>query len=98
MYDECYFCLDQLSKLKKESTASFFCKFWRSRGTKEPAYITVFLILVWILHLQKEKDKVAVQRTPPEYQGLVDVYVAGSRASESLESQILNTSLRSKYT
>ena len=41
MYDKCYFCLDQLPKLKKESTASFFIKFWRSRGTKEPAYITV---------------------------------------------------------
>ena len=41
MYDKCYFCLDQLPKLKKESTASFFRKFWRSRGTKEPAYITV---------------------------------------------------------
>ena len=41
MYDKCYFCLDQLPKLKKESTASFFVTFWRSRGTKEPAYITV---------------------------------------------------------
>ena len=42
MYDKCYFCLDQLPKLKKESTASFFVTFWRSRGTKEPAYITVY--------------------------------------------------------
>ena len=42
MYDKCYFCLDQLPKLKKESTASLLRKFWRSRGTKEPAYITVF--------------------------------------------------------
>ena len=59
----------------------------------------LFLILVWILHLsRKEKENVAVPRTPPEYQGVVDVYVAGSKASESLESQILNTSLRSKYT
>ena len=44
MYDKCYFCLDQLPKLKKESTASFFVTFWRSRGTKEPAYITVVYI------------------------------------------------------
>ena len=43
MYDKCYFCLDQLPKLKKESTASFFVTFWRSRGTKEPAYITVII-------------------------------------------------------
>ena len=42
MYDKCYFCLDQLPKLKKESTASFFVNFGRSRGTKEPTYITVF--------------------------------------------------------
>ena len=27
MYDKCYFCLDQLLKLKKESTASFFVNF-----------------------------------------------------------------------
>ena len=32
----------QLPKLKKES--KLFRKFWRSRGTKEPAYITVVLI------------------------------------------------------
>ena len=41
MYDKCYFCLDQLPKLKKESTASVFVNFGRSRGTKEPTYITV---------------------------------------------------------
>ena len=41
MYDKCYFCLYQLQKLKKESTASFFVNFVRSRGTKEPTYITV---------------------------------------------------------
>ena len=44
MYDKCYFCLDQLPKLKKESTASFFVNFGRSRGTKEPTYITVFRV------------------------------------------------------
>ena len=27
MYDKFYFCLDQLPKLKKESTASFFVNF-----------------------------------------------------------------------
>ena len=41
MYDKCYFYLDQLPKLKKESTASFFVNFGRSRRTKEPTYITV---------------------------------------------------------
>ena len=44
MYDKCYFCLDQLPKLKKESTASFFVNFGRSRGTKEPTYITVLYV------------------------------------------------------
>ena len=34
MYDKCYFCLDQLPKLKKESTASFFRKFWEEPGYK----------------------------------------------------------------
>ena len=48
MYDKCYFCLDQLPKLKKESTASFFVNFGRSRGTKEPTYITVCLFSVLI--------------------------------------------------
>ena len=49
MYDICYFCWDQLPKLKKESTASFFVNFGRNRGTKEPAYITVCLIKVSLL-------------------------------------------------
>ena len=44
MYDKCYFCLDQLPKLKKRIHSKLFCKFWRSRGTKEPAYITVLKI------------------------------------------------------
>ena len=44
MYDKCYFCWDQLPKLKKESTASFFVNFGRNRGTKEPAYITVQVV------------------------------------------------------
>ena len=42
MYDQCYFCLVQLPKFKKESTASFFVNFRRSRVTKEPAKLTVF--------------------------------------------------------
>ena len=46
MYDKCYFCLDQLPKLKKESTTSFFVNFGRSRGTKEPTYITVYITAV----------------------------------------------------
>ena len=46
MYDKCYFCLDQLPKSKKESTASFFINFGRSRGTKEPTYITVYIFWV----------------------------------------------------
>ena len=45
MYDKCYFCLDQLPKLKKESTPSFFVNFGRSRVTKEPTKLTVLLIV-----------------------------------------------------
>ena len=48
MYDKCYFCLDQLSELKKEYTASFFVNFGRSRGTKEPTYITVISFKLYI--------------------------------------------------
>ena len=44
MYDKCYFCLDQLPKLKKESTASFFINFGRSRVTKEPTKLTVLIL------------------------------------------------------
>ena len=51
MYDKCYFCLDQLPKLKKESTASFFVNFGRSRGTKEPTYITVYVGHAIFMHL-----------------------------------------------
>ena len=43
MYDKCYFCLDQLPKLKKRIHSKLFRKFWRNRGTKEPAYITVVI-------------------------------------------------------
>ena len=54
MYDKCYFCLDQLPKLKKESTASFFVNFGRSRGTKEPTYITVYnVIQIYCTETQK---------------------------------------------
>ena len=48
MYDKCYFCLDQLPKLKKESTASFFVNFGRNRGTKEPTYITVYQMFLFL--------------------------------------------------
>ena len=63
MYDKCYFCLDQLPKLKKESTASFFVTFWRSRGTKEPAYITVHDDHTYhrVMTLTSEQDKMQTQ-------------------------------------
>ena len=59
MYDKCYFCLDQLPKLKKESTASFFVNFGRSRGTKEPTYITV---IDEILSHSEERYKCNIQQ------------------------------------
>ena len=33
MYDKCYFCLDQLPKLKKEATARFFVNFGATKIT-----------------------------------------------------------------
>ena len=60
----------------------------------------LFPIIVWILYLYGEKKnwKGSCTEDPARIPRVVDVYVAGSKASESLESQILNTSLRSKYT
>ena len=59
MYDKCYFCLDQLPKLKKESTASFFVNFGgagvqKSRPTLLYTISTSsFLLLqLWLMHDQ----------------------------------------------
>ena len=61
MYDKCYFCLDQLPKLKKRIHSKLFRKFWRSRGTKEPAYITVnnfyFVLSMWQIYFSKQLAK-----------------------------------------
>ena len=64
MYDKCYFCLDQLPKLKKESTASFFVNFGRSRGTKEPTYITVNLYGALEIDIIALLQIVQIQRLP----------------------------------
>jgi len=66
MYDKCYFCLDQLPKLKKESTASFFVNFGRSRGTQEPTYITVVNARHWLGNMRSRRRST-----------LLDLYLAG---------------------
>ena len=44
MYDKCYFCLDQLPKLKKESTASFFVNFGGAGVQKSrPTLLYIFV-------------------------------------------------------
>ena len=53
MYDKSYFCLDQLPKLKKESTASFFVNFGgagvqKSRPTLLYAHFVIFDIFVQV--------------------------------------------------
>ena len=64
MYDKCYFCLDQLPKLKKESTASFFVNFGRNRGTKEPTYITVICSL-----FRNRGLLTCVEKAAPQWRG-----------------------------
>ena len=46
MYDKCYFCLDQLPKLKKESTASFFVNFGGARVQKSRPTLLYWLSAV----------------------------------------------------
>ena len=60
----------------------------------------LFPIIVWILYLYGEKKnwKGSCTEDPARIPRVVDVYVAGSKSSKSLESQILNMSLPSKYT
>ena len=62
MYDKCYFYLDQLPKLKKESTASFFVNFGgagvqKSRPTLLYTISTSsFLLLqLWLMHDQTSR-------------------------------------------
>ena len=49
MYDKCYFCLDQLPKLKKESTASFFVNFGGAGVQKSQPTL---------LYFQKNEEKI----------------------------------------
>ena len=46
MYDKCYFCLDQLPKLKKESTASFFVNFGGAGVQKSRPTLLFFISIV----------------------------------------------------
>ena len=48
MYDKCYFCLDQLPKLKKESTASFFVNFGGAGVQKSRPTLLYFLLSAFL--------------------------------------------------
>ena len=54
MYDKYYFCLDQLPKLKKESTASFFVNFGGT-GVQKSQPTLLYLDLVVKLNQIKYK-------------------------------------------
>ena len=47
MYDKCYFCLDQLPKLKKESTASFFVNFGGA-GVQKSRPTLLYLVQIFV--------------------------------------------------
>ena len=59
MYDKCYFCLDQLPKLKKESTASFFVNFGGAGVQKSrPTLLYILCVLfLYILHIDLSQKK-----------------------------------------
>ena len=73
MYDKCYFCLDQLPKLKKRIHSKLFRKFWRSRGTKEPAYITVGVDCLTFLHWQRYLHAPSLYKLNPPAHEVVPV-------------------------
>ena len=54
MYDKCYFCLDQLPKLKKESTASFFVNFGGAGVQKSGP--TLLYLSKWFVYIQGFMD------------------------------------------
>ena len=47
MYDKCYFCLDQLPKLKKESTSSFFVNFGGAGVQKSRPTLLYMKHILW---------------------------------------------------
>ena len=55
MYDKCYFCLDQLPKLKKESTASFFVNFGGA-GAQKSRPTLLYLKFLEILEILLEYE------------------------------------------
>ena len=57
MYDKCYFCLDQLPKLKKESTASFFVNFGGTGVQKSQPTLLYMLIISFAFAGKKQMWK-----------------------------------------
>ena len=68
MYDKCYFCLDQLPKLKKESTASFFVNFGGAGVQKSRP--TLLYIKQYKSQRQKWKDTKIQEDKMKELQSL----------------------------
>ena len=44
-------------EVEKRIHSKLFRKFWRSRGTKEPAYITVYIFDLCVAHLRVQKQE-----------------------------------------
>ena len=65
MYDKCYFCLDQLPKLKKESTASFFVNFGGA-GVQKSRPTLLYWVLATRIMLHKSLN---VFRWPRAFRG-----------------------------
>ena len=83
MYDKCYFCLDQLPKLKKESTASFFVNFggagvqksrptllqFTSTGTKIYFKREIFIVIRKVGKMLEESEQEWPEEGRRQYHG-----------------------------
>ena len=72
MYDKCYFCLDQLPKLKKESTASFFVNFGGAGVQKSRP--TLLYILHWTLNILHSRQRIKKEGTRPRFCQIVGIW------------------------
>ena len=69
MYDKCYFCLDQLPKLKKESTASFFVNFGGAgvQKSRPTLLYTIIYAKQWNICTKKGESECALKMMKRPY-------------------------------
>ena len=65
MYDKCYFCLNQLPKLKKEFTASFFVNFGGA-GVQKSRPTLLYVIVIVIHSFLRYRFNDNLQRSPEQ--------------------------------